>query len=64
MQESIFPPEHDINDTENLPLLPIDFEPRQPGEYLDLMSLDIDARMVNLMNEIQNLPRKFLQPVI
>jgi hypothetical protein len=64
IQESIFPPEHDINDTDNLPLLLIHCEPQQPGQYLDLMSLGIDARMVSLMNEIQNLSRKFLQPVI
>ena len=64
MQESIFPPEHDINDSDNVPLLLIHCEPPQLGQYLDLMSLGIHARMVSLMNEIRNLSIKLLQPVI
>jgi hypothetical protein len=64
IQESIFHPEHDINDTDNLPLLLIHCELQQLGQYFDLMSLGIDARMASLMNEIRNLSRKFLQPVI
>jgi hypothetical protein len=64
MQESIFPPEHDINDIHNLPLLLIDSESQQPEEYLALMSLGVDVRIVSIMNEIRNLSRKCLQPVI
>jgi hypothetical protein len=64
MQESIFPPEYNINDTHDLRLLLVNSESQQPEEHLDLMSLGIDIRMVNLMNEIRNLSRKFLQPVI